>query len=87
MEYTIAGFTPVIVASVTAAWMSRAAYGTAAAFDVPALEMGSLFELPFLIFVGAAIGTSLPHLRGLWPTSSSEHSQYGYSGVSCSLVL
>ena len=57
MEYTIAGFTPVIVASVTAAWMSRAAYGTAAAFDVPALEMGSLFELPFLIFVGAAIGT------------------------------
>ena len=57
LEYTIVGFTPVIVASVTAAWMSRAVYGTAAAFDVPALEMGSLFELPFLIFVGAVIGT------------------------------
>jgi chloride channel protein, CIC family len=56
MEYTIAGFTPVIVSSVVAAWMSRAVYGPAAAFDVPALELGSLLELPYLVFVGVAIG-------------------------------
>jgi CIC family chloride channel protein len=57
MEYSIAGFTPVIVASVTAAWMSRAVYGPAAAFDVPALEVASLLELPFIVFVGIIIGT------------------------------
>ncbi|MBT6278418.1 MAG: chloride channel protein [Chromatiales bacterium] len=56
MEYTIVGFTPVIVASVVAAWMARAVYGHDAAFDVPALELTSLLELPYLVFVGVAIG-------------------------------
>ena len=80
-------FTPVIVASVTAARMSRAAYGTAAAFDVPALEMGSLFEPPFLIFVGAAIGTLAAAFTWTVANLKQRASQYGYSGVSCSLVL
>jgi chloride channel protein, CIC family len=56
MEYTIVGFTPVILASAVAAWMSRAVYGADAAFALPALELSSLLELPFVIFVGVTMG-------------------------------
>ena len=56
MEYTIVGFTPVILASAVAAWMSRSVYGTDATLVVPALELGSLLELPFVVFVGAVMG-------------------------------
>lgn len=56
MEYTIAGFTPVILASAVAAWMSQAVHGDAAAFTVPTLNLGSLLELPYIVFVGAVIG-------------------------------
>ena len=52
---TIAGFTP--ARRVGDRRMDVARMQDGGSFDVPALEMGSLFELPFLIFVGAAIGT------------------------------
>lgn len=56
MEYTVAGFTPVILASVTAAILSQAFYGTDPAFFVPQLEMNSLFEVPFIIICGIVTG-------------------------------
>ena len=56
MEYTIVGFTPVMLAAAVAAWMSRAAYGTEAAFVVPSTNLNSLLELPWLIVVGGVIG-------------------------------
>ena len=54
MEYTIAGFTPVILASVTAAVLTQAVYGNESAFIVPQLYMNSLIEIPYIVIVSAA---------------------------------
>jgi CIC family chloride channel protein len=56
MEYTIAGFTPIILASVTAAVISQAAYGSEPAFSVPPLVMNSLLEIPWIIAIALIIG-------------------------------
>ncbi len=56
MEYTIAGFTPVIMAAVASTVLSRAVYGDDVAFFVPQLHMNTLWELPFIILLGAVIG-------------------------------
>lgn len=56
MEYTLVGFTPVILAAVAATSLSRAVYGAAPAFNVPALQMASLWELPYLLLVGVTVG-------------------------------
>ncbi len=56
MEYTIGSFTPVILASFSATMLSREIYGTAPAFIVPALEMGSVHELPVLFATAIAVG-------------------------------
>jgi len=57
MEYTIAGFIPVILASVTATMINQSVYGADSAFDVPAaLAMGSIYEVPFLLLEGVLIG-------------------------------
>lgn len=56
MEYTIAGFTPVILASVTAAVATQFFYGAEPAFVVPQLYMNSLLEIPYIIFCGVVIG-------------------------------
>lgn len=56
MEYTIAGFTPIILASVAGAIVTNMAYGTAPAFVIPAIELQSLLELPYLILLGCIIG-------------------------------
>lgn len=56
MEYTISGFIPVIIAAVTGAFLFRAVFGDQQAFSLPLIEMGSLWEIPFLILCGLAIG-------------------------------
>lgn len=57
MEYTVAGFIPVILAAVTATLINQLVYGTSAAFDVPSdISMHSFFNLPFLILEGICIG-------------------------------
>lgn len=58
MEYSIAGFTPVILASVTAAIISQMVYGADPAFLVPQLYLNSLFEVPYIVFCGLVIGAS-----------------------------
>ncbi|UZE95858.1 chloride channel protein [Alkalimarinus alittae] len=57
MEYTIAGFTPVILASVSAAIISQSVYGSSYAFVVPQLEMSSLMDVPFVVAMGVVLGT------------------------------
>jgi len=52
MEYTVIGFTPVLVASVTAALLIRVTYGDESAFTIPALQIQSLAEVPFVILLG-----------------------------------
>lgn len=56
MEYTITGFTPVILASVTAAIISHAVYGADPAFLVPQLNMNSLLEVPYVVACGVIFG-------------------------------
>ncbi|ARN74426.1 chloride channel protein [Oceanicoccus sagamiensis] len=57
MEYTVAGFIPVMLAAITGTIMSRAIYGGDLLFDIPAIEMASLWEVPFIIFLGLVIGS------------------------------
>ncbi len=57
MEYTIAGFTPVILAAVSGAVLTRAVFGADTAFSVPPLDMHSLWDLPWLALMGLVLGT------------------------------
>jgi CIC family chloride channel protein len=57
MEYSIAGFTPIIMAAVSGTIVTRLTYGTAPAFNVPATELKSLWELPVLAILGATCGS------------------------------
>ncbi len=57
MEYTIAGFIPIIIAAVTGTTISRLVFGTESAFDVPAFtSFNSLEEIPFIVFAGIVVG-------------------------------
>lgn len=58
MEYSIIGFTPVIIASVSAAFLSHAVYGPEPAFFVPQLYLNSPLEIPYIVFCGLVIGLS-----------------------------
>lgn len=56
MEYTIAGFIPVILASVVAAVMTQIVFGSLTAFNVPPVAMSSFIDIPILVMEGAFIG-------------------------------
>lgn len=56
MEYSIAGFTPVILATITATAVTRAVYGAGAIFVIPSVQMSSLWELPYIALLGLLIG-------------------------------
>ena len=56
MEYAIISFAPIILAAVSATILTRITYGSAPAFDVPALQLGSMVELPFVLISGIVIG-------------------------------
>lgn len=58
MEYTIAGFTPIILAAVSAAIVTQAVYGSEPAFNVPALTMNSLLEIPWILVIAIIIGVA-----------------------------
>jgi H+/Cl- antiporter ClcA len=58
LEYTLASFMPIILATVSATALSNAAMGTAPAFQVHALQIGSLTELPVVILVGLVAGAA-----------------------------
>jgi CIC family chloride channel protein len=56
LRYAINNIVPVIVASVVGAIISRIVYGPSPAFNVPALSIGSLLELPVMLMMGVLIG-------------------------------
>ncbi len=55
-EYTVIGFTPVLVAAVSATTLSHAIGGDLIDFTIPAAGMSSLLELPFIILLGIVCG-------------------------------
>ncbi len=56
LEYTVLGFTPVIVAAVTADLVMRASLDAGPLLDVPALGIGTLGEIPMVMLLGLLIG-------------------------------
>lgn len=56
MEYTIAGFAPVMLSAVSATAITQLAYGSNPAFRVPEIAPLPLQELPVLLVVGVFIG-------------------------------
>jgi H+/Cl- antiporter ClcA len=58
LEYSVASFIPVILAAVSATTLSNAVFGTAPAFSVPPLQLGSLDELALVVLLGIAAGTA-----------------------------
>ena len=56
MEYTVASFTPIIMATVSATAMTRAVFGDDLAYDIPRLALGGLSEMPFILVCGILIG-------------------------------
>lgn len=56
LEYTVVGFAPVVLAAVAATVSSRLAFGPEPAFAVPAIQLGSFLEMPYILALGVAIG-------------------------------
>jgi len=56
MEYTIAGFIPVIVAAVLATIVCHWFFGNETAFLVPDIGLSTIAELPFVLVLGLVIG-------------------------------
>lgn len=56
MEYTVAGFAPVILATVSATALTRGVFGNDLAYTVPPLSLGPLSELPYILLTGILIG-------------------------------
>lgn len=56
MEYTVSSFIPVILAAVSATALSNAVFGNIPAFDFPALELSSMWDLVPVVVLGIAAG-------------------------------
>ena len=56
MEYTVAGFLPVIIAAVSGSAVTRLALGHQVVFNVAAIELESLAELPILFVCALVLG-------------------------------
>ena len=55
-EYTVVGFTPVLLAAISATTLSHAVGGNLLGFSVPAVGLTSLLELPFILLLGVVTG-------------------------------
>ena len=58
-EYTVVGFIPVILASVSASAISQLLSPKGAVFNIPELGLGSLLEMPYIILLGILCGISV----------------------------
>lgn len=56
MEYHIASFLPIILASVTGTVISRLTFGETAVFANLSADMQSLWEIPYIVLMGIIIG-------------------------------
>lgn len=89
MEYTIASFTPVILAAVSATVLTRVFYGDSPAFNVPAMTMQSAWELPYVLAVGLVIGAlaaAFIHLAEKLSSSFGRHAVWQRMTVAGALM-
>ncbi|PCJ16235.1 MAG: chloride channel protein [Gammaproteobacteria bacterium] len=77
LEYTISSITPLIIASVAGALVTRAVYGHEPAFTVPDFTLSNFHEIPYLIATGIIIGglATLFIKNACWVAQSSKHRQ------------
>ncbi len=57
-EYTVAGFMPVMLAAVAASVLSREFGGGAEIFDLSSVQLGTLWEIPYIVALGLCCGTA-----------------------------
>lgn len=57
-EYTVLSFIPVMLAAVAASTISHALSPGDSLFQLPALQLNSLLELPLIVFLGLCCGTA-----------------------------
>ncbi|GAA5525811.1 H(+)/Cl(-) exchange transporter ClcA [Microbulbifer aestuariivivens] len=57
LEYSVAGFLPVILAAVIGSTVSQLVFGSDPIFTVPAIHLNSLAEMPVLLFFAIIIGS------------------------------
>ncbi|HEY5604542.1 MAG TPA: chloride channel protein, partial [Gammaproteobacteria bacterium] len=74
MEYTIAGFAPVILSAVSATLLTQSVFGKDAVFSVPPLHLSNLSELIFLLVMGIVIGALAALFIGImrWTTNKTQ---------------
>ncbi|MBN7799117.1 chloride channel protein [Parahaliea mediterranea] len=58
-EYTVAGFIPVMLSAVSASAIARNLGGGAVLFSIPAVELNSLWELPYIVLLGICCGVAV----------------------------
>ncbi|HCH33621.1 MAG TPA: chloride channel protein [Oceanospirillaceae bacterium] len=56
LEYSIIGFTPVIIAAVTATLLHNGLYGAEMAFMAPEISMANMQEMPLILVYGVVLG-------------------------------
>ncbi len=56
LEYTVIGFMPVMVAAATGALVVQFMFGRDLALTVPVMNIQSLHEVPYIVFLGGIIG-------------------------------
>lgn len=56
LEYTVIGFMPVMVAAATGALVVQLMYGRDLVLTVPAMNIQTLQEIPYVVFLGGIIG-------------------------------
>lgn len=56
VRYQVIRFFPVIMAAVVGAVISRQFYGPSPSFSIPAIDLGSLLELPYIALIGLIAG-------------------------------
>jgi CIC family chloride channel protein len=56
LEYSIMGFTPVIIAAVTATLLHNNLYGAEMAFMAPDISMANMNEMPLILVYGVVLG-------------------------------
>lgn len=59
MEYSVAGFIPVILAAVAASAVSLNLSGGAALLEIPTVELSSLWEIPYILLLGLVCGVAI----------------------------
>jgi len=84
MEYSLVSFAPVILSAVIATTLTQAVFGSSTVFTIPATQIGSLMELPYVTLMGIILGSLAALFIHLLQHSTSRSSRWPI-WIRCSL--